>query len=100
MSCTAQHCPAVVPADYSRLNNINALVLSLWPSLSEAIKNEIVLQMVPGMMDQVVKDYGAGYLTHLKLLEFELGKVSTAHQYMLVFRVDGDLFADHHKWLQ
>lgn len=62
--------------DYSRLNNINALVLGLWPSVSEAVKQDIVMQMVPQMMDQAVKDYGAGYLTELKLLEFDLGKVS------------------------
>lgn len=62
-------------ADYNRLNNINALVLGLWPSVSAAIKKDIVMQMVPTMMDQAVKDYGAGYLTDLKLLEFELGKV-------------------------
>lgn len=61
--------------DYSRLNNINALVLGLWPSVSEAVKQQIVMQMVPSMMDQAVKDYGAGYLTGLKLLEFDLGKV-------------------------
>lgn len=75
MLCLVGHSLVSCSADYSRLNNINALVLGLWPSVAEAVKQQIVMQMVPTMMDQAVKDYGAGYLTGLKLLEFDLGKV-------------------------
>lgn len=35
-----------------------------------------MMQMVPQMMGQAAKDYGAGYLTELKLLHFDLGKVN------------------------
>jgi hypothetical protein len=63
-------------ADYDRLNNTNALIAGLWPSVSEAVSQQLVLAMAPGLMQQAAKDYGAGYLTDLKLVEFELGEVS------------------------
>eukprot|EP00878_Enallax_costatus_P000530 GHUV01000625.1.p1 GENE.GHUV01000625.1~~GHUV01000625.1.p1 ORF type:complete len:924 (+),score=332.66 GHUV01000625.1:261-3032(+) len=76
--------------DYSRLNNINALVLGLWPSVSEAVKRDVVMQMVPSMMDQAVKDYGAGYLTSLKLIEFDLGKAAPLIQGLKVYDEMGE----------
>lgn len=33
------------------------------------------MQMVPQMMADAAKQYGAGYLTGLELLEFDLGQV-------------------------
>ena len=58
-----------------RLNNTNALMAGLWPSLSEAVSQQLVQAMAPGLMQQAAKDYGAGYLTDLKLVQFELGEV-------------------------
>jgi hypothetical protein len=40
------------------------------------VSQQLVAAMATGMMQQAAKDYGAGYLTGLKLVEFELGEVS------------------------
>jgi hypothetical protein len=63
-------------ADFSRTNNINVMLSTLWPSITEAITQQFVMQMVPQMMADAAKNYGAGVLTGLELLEFDLGAVS------------------------
>ncbi|KAF6259938.1 hypothetical protein COO60DRAFT_1700585 [Scenedesmus sp. NREL 46B-D3] len=73
--------------DYDRLNNTNALLAGLWPSVSEAVRQQL-LDMVPGMMQQAAKDYGAGYLTDLRLVDFELGELPP--------RLDGMKVYDDH----
>jgi hypothetical protein len=67
--------PPLHPADFSRTNNINGILTGLWPSITEAITQDFVMQMVPQMMADAAKQYGAGYLTGLELLEFDLGQV-------------------------
>jgi hypothetical protein len=63
------------PADYGRVNNINALVRALWPSLSNAIEQQLVLQLVPALLSDAAKAYGAGYVKGLELSQFSLGPV-------------------------
>jgi hypothetical protein len=73
--CSLPVCHVLFNADYDRLNNTNALIAGLWPSVSEAVSQQLVQAMAPGLMQQAANDYGAGYLTDLKLVEFELGEV-------------------------
>jgi len=70
--------PTTTPTDFARTNNINALVMGLWPSVSEAVTQQLVMQMAPQLMADMAKTYGAGVLTGLELLEFDLGDVSHA----------------------
>jgi hypothetical protein len=69
------HLPCAFTADYDRLNNTNALIAGLWPSASEAVSQQLVQAVAPGLVQQAAKDYSAGYLTDLRLIEFELGEV-------------------------
>jgi hypothetical protein len=52
------------------------MLSTLWPSITEAVTQQFVMQMVPQMMADAAKNYGAGVLTGLELLEFDLGAVS------------------------
>lgn len=49
--------------------------MGLWPSVSEAVTQQLVIQMAPQLMADMAKTYGAGVLTGLELLEFDLGEV-------------------------
>eukprot|EP00775_Hariotina_reticulata_P004857 gene4857-5102_t len=61
--------------DYGRANNINALVRALWPSLSNAVEEQLVMQMVPALLSDAAKTYGAGYIKNLELSQFDLGSI-------------------------
>jgi hypothetical protein len=57
---------AAAPTDFARTNNINGIITGLWPSVAQAIKEDLVMTMVSDsehtvrMLETGGDDWGAG----------------------------------------